>query len=465
MKSSIAVGAFALAGVASAAPPASYDMLWKEFQGQWPKVYVREEEDYRFSVFKKNVDKMAEENAKGNSYRLGLTEFSDMTEDEFASKYLTGYRSDLRPFHLETVPWQSPNITVPESIDWVTKGGVTPVKNQGSCGSCWAFSSTGSLEGAYFVATGKLVSLSEENLVQCDQVDSGCKGGLMDNAFGYVKSHGIASEAAYPYTSGSGTRGTCKTSATPVVTITGHVDVPNEDALKQALALQPVSVAIEADKPVFQSYVGGVLDKPGCGTNLDHGVLVVGYGTDGGKDYWKVKNSWGASWGESGYIRLARGTNYCGIATQPSYPTGAKAAAPGPSPGPSPPAPPAPPAPGSSHYEDPKDGCQSDEISLQIQGVQGAVCSPTCTGIFKTHCPSDVPTGVTAKPQCALKDGSSGAKYCALICSPSTNRSENDAQCGGATCKSIQGTGICTYDDDMKHTVVNFAMEAEEIVV
>merc|ERR1711982_231541 len=174
--------------------------------------------------------------------------------------------------------------------------------------------------------------------------------------------------------------------------ISGHTDVParNEDALKAAVSKQPVSVAIEADKSAFQLYRSGILDNSGCGTNLDHGVLVVGYGTGSGKDYWKVKNSWGATWGEEGYIRMVRNKNQCGISQQASYPTGAKAASgpsPGPSPGPSRPTPPSPPSPpspsGSSHYEDPKGGCQSDEVDIQIQGLSGAVCSPACPlGIF-----------------------------------------------------------------------------------
>ena len=152
-------------------------------------------------------------------------------------------------------------------------------------GSCWAFSTTGSIEGAYQIASGTLVSLSEEELVQCDRVsDNGCEGGLMDNAFEFVSKHGVTSESSYPYASGNGVRGWCDRRAErkPVVAISSHRDVPtgDEDALKSAVALGPVSIAIEADKSAFQLYKGGVLDSSKCGTKLDHGVLLVGYGTD-----------------------------------------------------------------------------------------------------------------------------------------------------------------------------------------
>jgi len=344
-----------------------------------------------------------------------------------------------------------------DSVDWVAKGAVTPVKNQGRCGSCWSFSTTGSIEGAYQIANGELISLSEEDLVQCDHNgDNGCQGGLMDNAFAWIEKNGIAAEEAYPYTSGEGTTGTCDTtkSAKPVVTISSFRDVPkeDEDALKSAVAQGPVSIAIEADKSAFQLYKGGVLDSPDCGTKLDHGVLIVGYGTDSslGKDYWKVKNSWGPTWGEEGYIRLVRGKNMCGVASQASYPKGATKAGPSPpGPGPSPPTPPSPPA--KSHYEDPKDGCQSDEIEISITGVTGDFCSPKCN-LFKP-CPTDVPEGVSAKPQCALQDSKQPMdKYCALICAPSLpilDQKAADEQCGeNASCKAVQmGIGVCTYDD------------------
>lgn len=199
-------------------------------------------------------------------------------------------------------------------------------------------------------------------------------------------------------------------------------------------------------RSAFQLYKRGVLDSAFCGTNLDHGVLIVGYGTEAGLDYWKVKNSWGPTWGEEGYVRMVRGKDICGITKQASYPIGVKALRPAPpSPSPTPPSPPP-----SSHYEDPKEGCQMDEAEVSIQGVTGAFCAPKCS-LFKP-CPTDVPLGVTAAPQCALQDASSGQKFCALVCSPTAQIDDQkaaDAQCGAnASCKPLQlGLGICTYDD------------------
>jgi len=198
------------------------------------------------------------------------------------------------------------------------------VKNQQQCGSCWSFSTTGSVEGAWALAGNPLVSLSEQQLVDCStaQGNQGCNGGLMDQAFQFIISNGgICSEASYPYTATG--PNTCQTTCENVAHISSYADVAtgDENQLKAAVAVQPVSVAIEADQQVFQLYSSGVLTDSGCGTQLDHGVLVVGYGTDASAGpYWKVKNSWGASWGENGYIRIARGTNECGVATEPSYP-------------------------------------------------------------------------------------------------------------------------------------------------
>lgn len=306
-----------------------YAQLFSAWKTEHGKTYLSGAlEAKSFSTFIQHEDTIREHNAKGLSYKLGHNQFSDLTWEEFFKPGL------VKKAHASTnlVHVATAEEVLASSVDWVTAGAVTPVKNQGQCGSCWSFSATGAIEGAYAIAGNTLTSFSEEALVQCDTVDSGCNGGLMDNAFAFVKEYGLATEAEYVYTSGTGIRGTCDATkeAAAVVTVTGHVDVTSGDeaALKSAVAQQPVSVAIEADKSVFQLYSSGVLDSTSCGTNLDHGVLLVGYGNDSssGKDYWKVKNSWGSTWGEEGYIRMAKGSNVCGIASQPSYPTGAKAA-------------------------------------------------------------------------------------------------------------------------------------------
>jgi len=430
---------------------------WKK---QHRREYTAEEEASKLAAFASNDAYIAAHNSGNWSFTLGHNEFSDMTFEEFQGKMMAGGlaihtnnpKTDRVFLKGENAP---KGYRAATSVDWVSKGAVTPVKNQGQCGSCWSFSTTGSLEGSYQIKYGKLESFSEENLVQCDNrkhggTDQGCNGGLMDNAFTWIEKNGLCAESAYPYTSGRGTTGTCQKTCTPVVSISKYTDVTkgDEDALAAAVEKQPTSIAVDAAGPQWQLYKSGVFNHPSCGHSLDHGVLLVGYGTHAGTDYWKIKNSWGASWGQEGYMLMKRGTNMCGVANSASYPS-AKELGPAPPPGPSP-SPPAPPVPSTTHYEDPSGGCQTDEVAIQIQGVGGDFCSPKC-GLFKP-CPTDVPEGVTAEPQCALKDSASKHKYCALICSPSLpilDQKAADSQCGeNASCKGAGvGVGLCTYDD------------------
>merc|ERR1719218_372071 len=210
------------------------------------------------------------------------------------------------------------------AIDWTTKGAVTPVKDQGQCGSCWAFSTTGGLEGAWELATGNLVSMSEQQFVDCSKQNSGCNGGLMDTAFRFAEGTAVATESSYAYTARDGSCKSSFTTAIPSGGVTGYKSVGSLFSkatvakLESAIDLGPVSIAIEADQASFQHYTGGILSS-GCGTNLDHGVLAVGYNT--AENYWLVKNSWGASWGDNGYIKLSQTGNVCGILNQPVYPT------------------------------------------------------------------------------------------------------------------------------------------------
>ncbi|KAL3628925.1 hypothetical protein CASFOL_027971 [Castilleja foliolosa] len=286
----------------------------------------------RFNVFKANARYIHNFNKEDKPYKLKLNKFADLTSHEFRSIYADArvkhhrmLRSGLHGGN-ETFMYEDVQNT-PPSVDWRKKGAVVGVKDQGQCGSCWAFSTVVAVEGINQIKTNKLVALSEQELVDCDtESNQGCDGGLMDAAFEFIiKKGGITTEEKYPYKARNGKCDVVKVNS-PEVSIDAYENVPenDEDALLKAAANQPIAVAIDAGSSDFQFYSEGVFTGE-CGTELNHGVAVVGYGatTDGTK-YWIVRNSWGAEWGEQGYIRMQRGIEdkegLCGIAMIPSYP-------------------------------------------------------------------------------------------------------------------------------------------------
>ena len=278
-------------------------------------------------------------NKQGFSYKLAHNAFSGMNSDEFSE--LMGFSSNRfllrdRLAQNESRPLIVSDYATPASVDWRTQGVVNPIRDQGQCGSCWSFSTIQAVESASAIKYGTLQQLSEQQLVDCDNfknggADHGCNGGLMDNAFTWIgKNGGSCSRAAYPYTSGTTmTAGSCqKCSVEPNTKVAKYIDITaaSDAAMMSALALQPVSIAIEADQRAFQLYSSGVFDE-NCGTNLDHGVGLVGYGTSAdGKDYYILRNSWGTTWGDNGYMYLARGSSFnggqgqCGALMMASYP-------------------------------------------------------------------------------------------------------------------------------------------------
>jgi C1A family cysteine protease len=294
---------------------------WAKFHG---KVYQPSERDYRNYIFNTNVERIYLHNTFANStWTMAVNKFADMTASEWSSKYLGLLNNTYANRTYSSVKASA----LPASVDWTEHGAVTPVKDQGQCGSCWAFSATGALEGAWFLKNGSLFNVSEQQLVDCSTAEGnqGCNGGLMDDAFQYVVENGLTTDEAYPYTA-TGPNACQASTKAKVVSAMGFTDVvPNsETALMSAITEQPVSVAVEADQNSFQFYSSGVMTAA-CGTQLDHGVLAVGYGTVGGQDYYKVKNSWGEDWGMNGYILIGRGSSFgvkgqCGIQMAASFP-------------------------------------------------------------------------------------------------------------------------------------------------
>jgi C1A family cysteine protease len=303
---------------------ADFDSWAQEFGMQ----YNGDDYETRKATWEQNDAFYTAENAKGHTYTLGHNQFSAMTNDEFRA--MQGFKP--RGEHKNTAylgQHKYNGEALPDSVDWTTAGAVTPVKDQGQCGSCWAFSTTGSLEGANELASGSLNSFSEQQFVDCagSYGNQGCNGGLMDDGFDYAEATSVCSESSYPYT---GTDGSCRASSCTTAlakgAVSGYKDVKanSKEDLMSAVALGPVSIALDGAGSAFQGYKSGILSGS-CGSQLDHGVLAVGYGTDAGTDYWLVKNSWGTSWGMNGYIKLIRGKRFassgeCGLLAEPSYP-------------------------------------------------------------------------------------------------------------------------------------------------
>ncbi|CAH1790507.1 unnamed protein product [Owenia fusiformis] len=299
---------------------------WKTFKLHHGKMYTKEEETKRRMIWESNIELIQQHNLEADmgkhTYWLGSNEFADMTFAEFKQKMLGTLMSKNSTFDNELL--YTPEFKAASEVDWRKRGYVTPVKNQGHCGSCWAFSVTGAIEGQHFRKTGKLVSLSEQNLVDCSKKNHGCDGGWQYKAFDYVKINGIDTEEAYPYI---GKDSTCKFDKSAVgATIRDYKSFSGEQNLMTAVAaIGPISCAVDVTKK-FQFYKNGIFVDYTCSASSpNHAILVVGYGTDASlydpSDYWIVKNSWGNSWGEGGYIRMKRNyRNMCGIASNPYYP-------------------------------------------------------------------------------------------------------------------------------------------------
>jgi len=326
MKAIVVLAILALVGVAYGYSDSEYKVAFTSWMKEHNRMYSSEEFVNRFEIFKKNMDFVRDWNSMNTTTIVGLNVFADISNEEYRNVYLgthidgTALIANAEHFIPSTEP-------LAVMVDWRTKGIVTPIKDQGQCGSCWSFSATGSIEGAYALAKGMLHSVSEQNLMDCSTAygNQGCNGGLMNSAFQYVIANkGIDTEQSYPYLT---KQGTCHfTTANIGATITNYKNVAagNEAALIAAINQQPVSVAIDASQNSFQLYKTGVYYEPKCSsTRLDHGVLAIGYGTDDttGTDYYIVKNSWGTSWGTAGFIQMSRNkANNCGIATQASWP-------------------------------------------------------------------------------------------------------------------------------------------------
>jgi len=299
-----------------------YQQQFTAFMHKYGKTYAHDEFQHRYKVFKTNVDFINSFDAQSRGFTVAMNHMGDLTNEEYKRAFL-GLKVPAGYVH---VGRKSANTTAPPaSFDWRTKGAVTPIKNQEQCGSCWAFSTTGSTEGCHQISTKTLNSLSEQNLMDCswNQGNQGCDGGLMTQAMTYIISNkGIDTESSYPYTAEDGTCNYQAANSGATLASFVNVNTGDEKDLQVKTFTGPTSVAIDASQSSFQFYSGGVYYEPACSsTQLDHGVLSIGWGTASSQDFWLVKNSWGTSWGMSGFIQMSRNrNNNCGIATMATLP-------------------------------------------------------------------------------------------------------------------------------------------------
>jgi len=277
-----------------------YQTQFIAFTQTFNKQYTSEAMFSRYNTFKYWVDFVRNHNSANHTWEAGINEFSDLMPEEFAAIYLTGLKIDAEP---DTHP-EVDLSNLPNDVDWRGKA-VTGVKNQGQCGSCWAFSATGAMEGFSATKKGSLPNLSEQQLVDCagSMGNQGCNGGWPNKAIQYAASKGSCSQGSYPYTGRQGSCRTCTSTFKPAGARTGS----GENTLIAQLNSYPVSVCVDASGG-FQSYKGGVFSGP-CGSSINHAILAVGYTAQ----YLIVKNSWGTTWGSGGYIFMARGKNLCGV--------------------------------------------------------------------------------------------------------------------------------------------------------